>query len=497
MKTIIISLLALGIGLAGGIGGYPYVMGLTNSTAEPMDGTDSTDNPVDYWVAPMDPHFRRDKPGKSPMGMDLVPVYRQTGDAAQDDPDAVTIQPAIINNLGVRTATVKRGPMAKHIKTVGYVRYDETRVNHVHSRTDGWLEKLYVKSEGEYVRRGQVLFELYSPAVVNAQEEYLLVLKSNIKGLKYSGETRLSALGMANRQIKQLQKRGKPFQRIRVYAPRSGVISKLNVGEGMYIKPEMNVMVIADLSSVWLMVDVFERQANWVEKGQKVDARFSYLPGTDWNGVVDYIYPDLDPMTRTFKVRLRFKNPGGKLKPNMYGKVNVYTQEKLQALSIPREAIIRGGHENHVVLKTASGSFKQQTVEIGIESGDQVEILSGLNVGDTVVISAQFLIDSEASLKASFTRMSPLATPTETTHDIPQFEGTGVIEAVQRKNHVLTLTHEPIAALEWPEMTMDLAVDKALSLDNLKKGQRILFVMDKHTENTYIITEITCMGDKQ
>ena len=491
MKSMLTGLLLLGLGFAAGMFGYPFIMMVSENGAD----AESNDAEVDYWVAPMDPNYRRDKPGKSMMGMDLVPVYKDTGNA--EDPEAVRIKPSVMHNLGVRTSRVTTGTIAKQIRTVGYVGYDESKINHVHVRTNGWIEKLHVKSEGETVQRGQVLFELYAPDVVNAQEEYLQVINSKIKGMQRPARTRLRALGMSDRQIKQLTKRGKSYQRIRVYAPRSGTIAELNVGEGMFVKPDMTVMTIADLSSIWLMVEVFERQANWVAKGQKVDANFAYLPGTQWQGKVDYIYPNVDPMTRTFKLRLRFANPGGALKPNMYGKVTLYTQAKQNALSVPREALIRSGQKNHVILKTSSGSFKQQPVTIGIESGDQMEILSGLQAGDTVVTSAQFLIDSEASLKASFSRMAQMdgadrAMPGSSV--MAQYQGTGIIEGIKPKQHLLTLTHDPIDALGWPKMAMDFAVDPSLSLQRCLQGAKVHFTLDKHNENTFVITKLKMMG---
>jgi Cu(I)/Ag(I) efflux system membrane fusion protein len=360
------------------------------------------DREILYWVAPMDPNYRRDKPGKSPMGMDLVPVYA----GAEGEPDSiVSIAPGIVQNLGVRTATAERSRLWRGISTVGYVDYDESKTSHIHLRTEGWIERLDVESEGERVRKGQRLFELYSPALVNAQEEFIQALKIGNTGLEQASRDRLSALGIPEDQIRQLKKDQRARQTIAIYAPQDGVVSTLPVREGMFVKPADRVMSLAELSSVWLLAEVFERQADWVKVGQPAEVRLPYLPGRTWEGQVEYIYPSLDPRTRTLKVRLRFNNPDEALKPNMYAHVKIFGGPKEDTIVIPLEALIRTGREDRVILALGAGRFESRTVTAGIESGDWVEILTGIEAGEAVVVSGQFLIDSEASLKASMRRM--------------------------------------------------------------------------------------------
>jgi Cu(I)/Ag(I) efflux system membrane fusion protein len=349
----------------------------------------------------MDPNYRRDEPGKSPMGMDLVPVY---ADAAGKS-GTVSIDPAVVQNLGVRTAVVERGRLWRRIDTVGYVAFDERRISHIHLRTDGWIEKLYVKSNGERVKRGDLLFELYSPDLVNAQEEYVQALRGNNDYLRQASRERLEALGVSDGQIKQVAKNRRAFQHVKIYAPQDGIVDSLNVREGMYVKPATEVMALADLSSVWLLVDIFERQSDWVAPGQPAEVRLGYLPGRIWEGEVEFVYPTIDPQTRTLQARLRFDNPDEALKPNMYATVNIYAGPKGDVLSIPREALIKTGDDQRVILALGDGKFRPLQVTAGMESGDFVEITGGLKEGDRVVTSAQFLIDSEASLKASFARM--------------------------------------------------------------------------------------------
>ena len=370
-------------------------------TADPAGSAENGEAGVLYWVAPMDPNYRRDNPGKSPMGMDLVPVY---ADAA-GDVGTVRIDPAMVQNLGVRTAPVERGKLWRQISTVGYVAFDERKLSHVHLRTDGWIEKLNVKSDGEQVRKGDVLFELYSRELVSAQEEYIQALRGSNDYLKRASRERLEALGISSAQIRQIARDRRASQRVRILASQDGVVDGLNVREGMYVKPATEVLTLADLSSVWLLVDVFERQSDWVAVGQPAEVRLGYLPGRVWAGEVEFVYPTIDPKTRTLQARLRFDNPDDALKPDMYANVRIYAGPKQDVLSIPREALIKLGKAQRVIVAMEKGRFRAQQVTAGLESGDFVEIISGLNEGDRVVTSGQFLIDSEASLRASFSRM--------------------------------------------------------------------------------------------
>ncbi len=364
---------------------------------------------IKYWAAPMDPDYRRDAPGLSPMGMDLIPVYEDAEEDLDGELSIVKIRPEVVHNLGVRVANVARGTLWKRIDTVGYIDYDETRINHIHTRTEGWIEKLQVRAEGEQVKRGQLLFELYSPPLVNAQEEYLQALASGNLRLAHASQEKLAALGISKTQIDQLEKDKKITQNIRFYASQSGILINLGVREGMYIKPETQIISIANLDTIWLLAEVFERQANWVATGQRAEAKLPSMPGVVWRGIVEYIYPDLNPVTRTLRVRLRFDNTTGKLKPNMYSHVTIFAGEKKDIISIPRAALIRDAEQARVIKVLGDGRFRAQTVVAGMESGDRIEIMSGLTDGDEVVISAQFLIDSESNLKASLNRMQTVA----------------------------------------------------------------------------------------
>jgi len=354
-----------------------------------------------YWVAPMDPNFKREQPGKSPMGMDLVPVYKNSGEGAE-----VRISAAVSQNFSVRLAAVERGRLWRGINTVGYVDYNEARVSHIHLRTSGWIEHLATHSVGERFKKGDTLLTLYSPELVNAQQEYVQALRSGSRPLISSSSVRLAALGLTEGQIKQLKKSRKVLQSVPIFADQDGVVSTLSVRHGMYVTPRNKVMSLADLSSVWLLVDVFEKQANWVKLGDTAEVRLSYQPGKTWTGRVNYIYPSLDKTTRSLKVRLVFDNPDEMLKPNMFAKVKILSGAKNNILIIPTEALIRTGAQERVIIAKGKGRFEQRMVSSGLESGAYIEISDGLEEDEQVVVSGQFLLDSEASLRASMLRMS-------------------------------------------------------------------------------------------
>jgi len=363
---------------------------------------DSGEREVLYWVAPMDANYRRDEPGKSPMGMDLVAVY---ADEVDGQPGVVKIDPTIVNNLGVRTAAAERSELTRRIDTVGYIGYDEDTVQHVHTRVDGWIDKLLTKATGDPVQKGQLLFELYSPTLVNAQEEFLTALRSTNTLLRKASRERLAAFGFQASEIGRLEKERTVRQRVKFYAEADGVITHLGVREGQFVTPSTDIMSVAQLDKVWVLAEVFERQAAWVKPGQEATVALDYVPGKTWQGVVDYVYPELDAKTRTLNVRLRFDNESEALRPNMFARVTIRTEGFGEVVHIPREALIRGGTVNRVVVDLGGGRFKAQPVQVGIESGDRVAIRKGLAAGDKVVVSAQFLIDSESNIEAALSRL--------------------------------------------------------------------------------------------
>jgi Cu(I)/Ag(I) efflux system membrane fusion protein len=438
-----------------------------------------------YWVAPMDPSYRRDEPGKSPMGMDLVPVYADEG----ANSDAVHVNAAVQQSLGVRTSKAERRSLWRKVEATGYVGFDESRVSQINLRTEGWIERLLVTNEGERVKKGQLLFEFYSPQLVNAQKEYVQAKRRNDAQMLTATEEKLLALGMVKADIRRLAKTSKVTNTVQVLAPQDGTVTDLNVREGIFVKPATAIMSLADLSSVWLQAEVFESQTDWVMEGQSAEARLNYMPGEVFSGRVDYVYPVLDPKTRTLQVRLRFDNPDERMKPNMYAQVTIFGKSHPAALSIPREAVIRGQDIDRVVVALGDGKFTVHEVMTGIESGGWLEIIAGLDEGDEVVTSAQFLIDSEASLAGSIHRLDTNGM-THSAVEQRMVYGNGIVKAVDIKARRIRVSHGPIEALGWTPMTMEFDVLPGVNLEIITIGQSIHFSLYQTEVGDYVIDAI-------
>ena len=479
-------IIAIIIGAAIGAG----TLGLFLNPNSEGPKTNSEEKKPLYWVAPMDSNYRRDKPGKSPMGMDLIPVYEDESSTDDFGPGAVRVAPHVVNNLGVRTAPVELENMHTEISTVGYVQYDEDKLIHIHPRVDGWIEKLYVKAEGDPVEKGQPLYSLYSPQLVNAQEELLIALKRNNASLVTAAKDRLKALQLSAGLIKELEQTKKVQQTITFYSPQAGVVDGLKIREGFYVKPGDTLLSIGKLDQVWVEAEVFERDAALIKEGLPVSMTLDYLPGEDWTGVVDYVYPALNSKTRTLRVRLKFGNPDFQLKPNMFAQVSIHANQADSAIIVPKEAVIRTGKQDRVVLALGDGQFKSIEVTIGRVDKDSIEILSGLNEDDVVVTSAQFLIDSESSKSSDFKRM---------THDeVPNsIWMQGEVNSVMTGHRMVNITHGPAEAWDWPEMTMDFNVAENVDVDSLKSGKSLHFEVSKTEDSGYEVTGIHIMSQPE
>lgn len=489
MNTFTKTLLGTAVGALLGASGV-WLLG--NPDEGDMTATGGERKPL-YWVAPMDPNYKRDKPGKSPMGMDLIPVYEKS--AGEDEAGTVKISPEVVNNLGVRTATVRSGSLNLDVKTVGYVQYDEDRLIHMHPRVEGWIEKLHVKVAGDPVKQGEPLYALYSPTLVNAQEELLLALKRDNPVLIGAAVERLLALQVPRADIDRLRKTRKVSQTITVAAPQSGVLDNLAVREGMFVKPGLSLMSIGQLEHIWVIGEVFERQASLVSVGDKVRMRLDYLPGREWLGQVDYVYPSLNAKTRTAQIRVHFDNPDDFLKPGMFAQMVIETQAGAEALLIPREALIRTGSQARVVLALGDGKFKSVAVEVGRVSERQVEIQSGLKEGERIVTSAQFLIDSESSKTSDFKRMAQRDQPDEQIDVEADADPRSVWVAARINNlmpahRMVTIEHEAIPDWQWPTMTMDFTVAEAVDMDALKQGARLHVQITNNNSGGYQITQV-------
>lgn len=358
-----------------------------------------------YWIDTMEPNVHYPGPGKSHMGMELVPVFGEETMAQHHKNDhSIKITSAVENNLGVRTAPVIQGLLSREIITVGYIQPNENNITHIHPYADGWIRGLAVKFVGTQVKKGDLLFRLYSPTLQGIEEEYLLTLHSHDQNMINASYKKLQTFNVSEQQIKNITQTKKIDPLIDIYSPQDGIVTELTVRDGMRVTPDTETMSLLDLSSVWMIADVFENQAAWVQVGLPAQATLDTLPGKVWNGTVDYVYPEVDPITRTVKVRLRFSNSEQTLKPNMYANIKLSVDPK-QTLSIPREALLINGDVSYVVVSLGHGRYEPRKVTTGIESGDHIEILSGLQPQEKVVISGQFLLDSEANLKSGLERI--------------------------------------------------------------------------------------------
>ncbi len=383
-----------------------------------------------YWKAPMDPTYVRDEPGKGPMGMDLVPVC--PGEGAVVGGGGVQIDSALVQNMGVRLAPVTRRDLARQVRAVGRVGYDERLVDHVHTKIQGWVEKLYVEYEGEMVESGQPMLEIYSPELVSTQEELLQAARyrdstarSSFEDVVQAGEAlfrasrrRLELWDIPERDIERLLETRQVRKNLTLYAPGPGVVVDLMVRKGMEVDPNMRLYTIADLSHIWIYADVYEYELPWIAAGQRGVAKLSYLPGKSFEGEVTYVYPFLDPKTRTVRVRLEFPNPGITLKPDMFANVTIETETLEDVLVVPEEAIIRSGQRSLAIVALGEGRFAPRDVLLGVDSGDGwVEVRDGLAAGERVVTSGQFLIDSESKLQEAVQKLVSAKSAPDAEHE--------------------------------------------------------------------------------
>ena len=439
-----------------------------------------------YYHDPMVPGNKFDKPAKSPfMDMMLVPVYAD-GDS---DKGNVTVSSRVQQNLGVRTAEVTEGTLSPQVAAIGSIAFNERDQALVQARATGYVERLHVRATLDTVGKGQPLADLFVPEWVAAQEEFLSLKRmqgNDLGGLIDGARQRMRLLGMGEDQIKRVESSGKPQLRITIAAPIAGVVTELMVREGMTVMPGAPLFKINGLSTVWANAEVPESQAALVRPGTKVQAHSPAVPGTTFDGKVQAILPEVNPATRTLKARLELANPGARLVPGMFVSMQFMDTRAQKALLIPTEAVIMTGKRSVVMLAEDNGKFRPIEVEAGIESGGQTEIKRGLTAGQRVVVSSQFLIDSEASLKGVEARLNGTP-PTSTTE--PRHEGDAKVEAIDRD--AVTLSHGPIASLKWGSMTMDFKLQPSGLPRNVAVGDRVSFEFYMDAQQQAQLTRIS------
>ena len=505
-KNLILALAAAGILGAASYGFYRVGMSQGMQMAAPASGEISTSGGASgksdasaagrkplYWHDPMVPGQKFDKPGKSPfMDMQLVPVYAD-GDG---DEGKVTISPRVQQNLGVRTAEVTKGALATAVEAVGSVAYNERDVAVVQARSNGFVEKLYVRAPLDPVKKGQALAALYVPEWVAAQEEYLsakrITARSDTKGLEVlldGARQRMRLVGMTEDQIRLVESTGEVHARLTVTAPLGGVVAELGAREGMTVMAGAPLFRINGLSTVWVNAEVPETQAGWLKPESAVEARAAAYPGQRFAGKIGALLPEVNLATRTIKARIELANPQERLKPGMFVTVDFAPRSKEEVLLVPTQAVIQTGKRSVVIVADGDGKFAPVDVDVGTESGGQTEIRKGLKAGQKIVVSGQFLIDSEASLKATVTRMSEAPAPEGGAAAGQTHRGEGKVESIGKDE--ITLSHGPISSLQWGAMTMGFKLPANGLPKNIAVGDIVTFEIRQTKDGTFEITTIS------
>ena len=499
MNRILTGALVVALAAVAAFGGYRYALyQSTSETPAAASGAPAqSDRKVLYWYDPMYPQQKFDKPGKSPfMDMQLVPKYAdEAGEAG-----SIAINPQVVQNLGVRTAPAETGSLEHRMEAVGSVAYNERGVVQLQARAAGFVEKLHARAPLDSVAKGAPLVDVLFPEWAGAQEEYLLLRRHDSpesRPLAEAARRRLALLGMSEAEIAEIEREGKPRARMMIAAPVSGVIAELGVREGMTVMQGAPLFRIVDLSTVWVNAEVPETQASWMRPGSRVEARVAAYPDITFHGRVGAILPEVNAATRTLRTRIELANPGTRLKPGMFATL-VFTGERARAsVLVPSEAVIRTGTRDVVIVAMGGGRFRAADVEVGSEAGGRSEIRKGLKAGEQVVLSGQFLIDSEASLSATVGRLGEAQAappgPQDSTH-----KGRGKVKEIDAQAGRVELEHEPIPAMQWPAMTMGFIAEDKGQLAALKKGDLVEFEVKAKPDKdgNYRVPKIAKAGGK-
>ena len=415
-KTFLFALLGILIGLGAGYRLFHEPAGAGGASPPAGNVQKPGEKKIAYWVDPMHPWYTSDKPGKAPdCGMDLVPVYEGDSSAA-----GIKINPAVVQNIGVKTEVIALRDLSRTASAPGTVKADEQRIYSVNTKISGWVEQLHVAFTGMPVKKGQPLLAIYSPELVTAQDEYLQALRylarlgsaaapEAVRGaeqLVVSARTRLLNWDITPEDIGELETRGTATKTMTIYSPASGIVMEKTVMKGQKVDAGAGLYQIADLSTVWVEADIFQDQLSWMKTGLPATVELSYLPGKTFPAKVTYLYPTLNPETRSARVRVELRNsPGIELKPGMYATVRLVAPALSRVVAVPEQAIIRSGSRTIAVMDLGGGYFDPREVQLGISAEGYVQVLQGIHEGEKIVVSSQFLIDAESNLKAAIGQM--------------------------------------------------------------------------------------------
>jgi membrane fusion protein, copper/silver efflux system len=476
-----------------------------------------------YYRNPMGHPDTSPVPKKDSMGMDYLPVYE--GEESPSDNSAVKISTEKIQKLGVRTEVVALRELTRIVRAVATVQADERRLYTVAPKFEGWIHRLYVNTTGQAVKKGEALMDVYSPELITAQHEYLIARKgmqsvegsgaevrAGMQRLSENALQRLRNWDISDTDLQTLQEEGQIRRYVTLRSPVSGAVIEKPAIQGKRFMPGEVLYQIADLSKVWMLADVFEQDLGMVQRGQGATIRLDAYPDHVFNGKVTFIYPTVMPETRTAKVRIELPNAQGLLKPAMYGRVEfASTHSKNKVLTVPDSAVLDSGIRRLVLVDLGEGRFEPRAVKLGIHADGYAEVLGGLEAGETVVVSANFLIDAESNLKAAlggFGHPPPGSIPGESGQAKPgasvtapgaapgpaSHHGVGNIKEMDWAHATVTIAHDPIASLNWPAMTMDFRARDPALLRSLKPGQKVDFEIVEESAGEYVIVHIQPLG---
>jgi len=492
MKHIaIIALLAVAAALGYWLGGQQQAKvghgDTATTTAAAPEG-----RKILYYRNPMGLPDTSPVPKKDSMGMDYIPVYEgEDGDAA----GSVKISPARVQKLGVRTEAAALRDLARPVRAVGRVEIDERRVFAVAPRFEGWIERLFVNATGQPVAKGQALFEVYSPELVSAQREYQIAARglvgladatpeaqASMRRMAEAALARLANWEISAEQIERLKSGGEPQRTLTLRAPAAGVVLEKRAVQGMRFMPGESLYQIADLSSVWVLADVFERDIAAAKVGLPAEVRIDAFPGRSFSGKVSYVYPTLDAATRTAQLRIELPNPRREIKPAMYANAEIKVGPGGTALAVPISAVIDGGVRQRVFVQVEEGRFEPREVSLGLRGDEYVEVKSGVKAGELVVVAANFLIDSESNLKAALAAMMK---PPAVSH-----QADGTLDEIDAAAGTVVVTHAPVPSLNWPEMTMEFVPANPALIAGIAPGTPIRFEFVERKPGEWVITRL-------
>ena len=499
--AVLVALAGAG-GYYAGTRGHVASVQAPGSSATPGDAAAQPGKKLLYYRNPMGLPDTSPTPKKDQMGMDYIAVYAGGDDDEELPANQVKISTEKVQKLGVRTEAAQLRVLDRVVRASGRIEPDERRVVAISPKFEGYVERLHVNVTGQAVSKGQALFEVYSPELVSAQREYAIAVQgvsalkdaggqaqSGMQQLADASLARLRNWDISEAQIKALTDSGTTTRTLTFRSPVSGIVMEKKALQGMRFMPGEALYQIADLSSVWVIADVFEQDIGLVKNGTQATVSINAYPGKTFSGRVSYVYPTLSAETRTVPVRVELVNTGGLLKPGMFAQVKLPVGARGKVVTVPMSAVIDSGTRQIVLVDQGAGRYASRQVKLGARSDTYVEVLDGVDDGEPVVVAANFLIDAESNLKAALGGLGSAA-PTAPAANTVSHQASGTVDSVDLKDGSVSMSHGPIASLQWPAMTMEFKAANPALLQALKPGAKVDFEFVERAPGEWVITSI-------